>query len=189
MTTYLTVMLNTRNYNADYVMTFYNVSKYLHNFNVREQNMDSSKFQVRNPNYKAHVRLNFENQPLAQLIGVQISDIEAGNVTLEVPFRPELSQQLGYFHGGVMGMLADNAAGMATMTLLNEGEGLVTVEYKINFLSPAVGDRLIARGEVVRSGKTLTVCKVDIFARTNLEEKCCATALFTIIIMKSLGVT
>lgn len=138
-------------------------------------------FIPRIPHYDTRVRESFDDQPFGAHVGIMIDTLRPGFAELHLDKRPELVQQLGFFHGGLIGVLADNATGAAMMTLLAENEGMLTVEYKINFLSPATGDRLIARAEVLRHGRTLTTARCDVFSVENGGEKLCATTLFTLI--------
>ncbi|EKS36783.1 MAG: hypothetical protein ACJAVZ_002215 [Afipia broomeae] len=106
--------------------------------------------------------------------GMHIVHAEPGRVTIALPRKPELLQFAGHFHGGVITALADQAAGAATTTALPEGKIGVTVEIKINFLSPADGDELIARAEVLQAGGTIGVAKVEIFTKDAKSERRCA---------------
>jgi uncharacterized protein (TIGR00369 family) len=101
-------------------------------------------------------------------------------VEIEVPFGGNVSQQHGFFHGGVMGAIGDSACGYAAMTLTPPGTEVLTIEYKVNFLSPGQGDRLVARGRVTKPGRTVTVCTGDVFAVREGQEKLVATMLVTI---------
>jgi uncharacterized protein (TIGR00369 family) len=94
--------------------------------------------------------------------------------------RGELTQQHGYFHGGVTASLADSAAGYAAYTMMPADSSVLAVEYKINFVAPAEGDLLIARGRVLRSGRTLKICAADVFVVNDKQETLCATSLSTI---------
>src|SRR5690606_18591126 len=85
-----------------------------------------------------------------------------------------IEQQHGFAHGGVVGMIADSAAGYAAMTVVPAGASVLSVEYKLNFMAPGVGEMLIARGEVVRQGKPLIVTRAEIFSVKNGQEKLCA---------------
>jgi uncharacterized protein (TIGR00369 family) len=114
-----------------------------------------------------------------RLIGATIKTLETGYCEIHLPFRAELSQQHGYFHGGVIGALADVASGYAAFSLLPPKSTNVIVEFKLNLLAPAVSERLIGRGFVLKAGRTLTVCRSDVFATSNTAEKLCATALAT----------
>ena len=97
-----------------------------------------------------------------------------------MPYRPDLTQQHGFFHGGLVGTLADNAGGYAAYTLMPADASILTVEYKINLLAPADGDLLIARGNVSRSGRTLTVCRSAVHVARSGTETLCAEALVTL---------
>ncbi|RMD62626.1 MAG: PaaI family thioesterase [Alphaproteobacteria bacterium] len=116
------------------------------------------------------------------LIGARLTRIEPGLVEIAVPYRKDLSQQHGFFHAGVTGTIADSAGGYAAYTLFPEDSSVLTTEYKINLLAPADGRMLRALGRVVRSGRTLSVCEVDVFVeRDDGTERLCARMLQTLI--------
>lgn len=94
-------------------------------------------------------------------LGARLERVEPGLVEIALPFRPELGQQHGYFHAGVVATVADSAAGYAAFSLMPAESSVLSVEFKVNLLAPADGQRLIARGIVVRSGRTLTVCQME----------------------------
>jgi uncharacterized protein (TIGR00369 family) len=135
-----------------------------------------------NPAFAERVRDSFARQPFMGFLGAEVLSIEAGRVAFALPHRAELTQQHGYFHGGAIGTLADNACGYAAFTLAAAEQTVLTVEYKLNLCSPGVGERLIARGEVLRPGRTLVVCRADVFAETAGSEKLVATALATLML-------
>jgi uncharacterized protein (TIGR00369 family) len=110
------------------------------------------------------VRASFERQGLMEHLGARISHIGPGRVHIVLPSRPEVTQQHGYFHAGATSAIADSAGGYAAFTLFHEDSSVLTVEYKINLLAPAEGDRLEAVGTVLKSGRTLTVCRLEVFA-------------------------
>nr|WP_203644083.1 PaaI family thioesterase [Streptomyces sp. SID14478] len=97
-------------------------------------------------------------------LGARIGHIGPGRVHIVLPSRPELTQQHGYFHAGATSAVADSAGGYAALTLFAEDSEVLTVEYKINLLAPAAGDHLEAIGTVLKSGRTLTVCRLEVFA-------------------------
>ncbi len=142
-----------------------------------------SRFAPKNPNFAARVRDSFARQGAMGLIGAKITVLEPGAVDIELEFRPELSQQHGFFHGGVVAMAADSAGGYAAFSLMPEDASVLTVEYKINLLAPAEGERLIARGRVAKPGRTLTVCHVDVYAVREGKEHHCAVLLQTLMTM------
>jgi uncharacterized protein (TIGR00369 family) len=117
-------------------------------------------------------------QPFSVLLGAELTRLDATGAVLELPLRAELLQQFGFAHGGVVGYLADNALTFAGATVL--GEAVVTVEMKINYLRPAIGERLIARAVVVSAGQTLAVTRCDIYALRDDDEIHCASAQGTI---------
>jgi uncharacterized protein (TIGR00369 family) len=97
-----------------------------------------------------------------------------------VAHRQELTQQHGYFHAGVTASIADSASGYAAYSMMPADSSVLTVEYKINLVAPAKGAALIARGRVLRAGKTLKICAADVFIVNGTEEILCATSLSTI---------
>jgi uncharacterized protein (TIGR00369 family) len=110
-----------------------------------------------------HVRDSFARQKAMSLIGASLSVVEAGASEIRLPYREDLTQQKGFVHGGIIGMIADSAAGYAAYSLMPQSASLVTVEYKMNILAPARGS-LVARGKVIKSGRTLTVARAEVYA-------------------------
>jgi uncharacterized protein (TIGR00369 family) len=133
--------------------------------------------------YQRRVRESFDRQGLMKHLGAELVSLEPGGAVIRVPFRGELTQQHGYFHAGVTGAVADSACGYAAYTLMAAEDSVLTVEYKMNLLAPADGEELVAKGRVVRSGKTLKVCMADVFVRKGSAENHCATVLATIMCM------
>lgn len=140
-------------------------------------------FELRDAEYQRRVRDSFERQGLMKHLGAELVSLEPGGAVIRVPFRGELTQQHGYFHAGVTGAIADTACGYAAYTLMAAEDSVLTVEYKINLLSPADGEELVARARVVRSGRTLKICMADVFVRKAGAENYCATMLSTIMCM------
>lgn len=116
-------------------------------------------------------------QPFSVLVGSKMQSLEKGQVELVLDLRKEHMQQHGFAHGGVVSYLADNTLTFAGGTVLGDS---VTLEYKINFVRPAIGERLIARARVTSGGRSQAVCQCDIFAVNDGVEKLCATAQGTI---------
>lgn len=116
------------------------------------------------PDARERVRASFEHQGLMRLLGAELGDVAHGRVTVILPSRPELSQQQGFIHAGATSAIADSAGGYAALTVFPSDAEVLTVEYKINLLAPAVGDRLEAVGNVVKAGRTLTVCNLEVFS-------------------------
>ena len=138
-----------------------------------------SGFVPRDPDFEQRVRRSFARQDFMAHIGAAIAHLAPGEVDLVCAARRQLTQQHGFFHAGVTSSIADSAAGYAALSLFDPGTGVLTTEYKINLVAPARGERLIARGRVIRPGRTLTICRSDVFAVTDEAESLCATALLT----------
>ena len=108
------------------------------------------------------VRASFARQGAMAHIGAELIEVTPGAVRIAVPFAPALAQQHGLFHGGIAAMIADSAGGYAALTLAPAGSEVLTVEFKLNLMAPAKGDRLEATGQVVRAGRTLTICELTV---------------------------
>jgi uncharacterized protein (TIGR00369 family) len=143
--------------------------------------MTDQKLIPQDANFAEKTRASFAQQGFMQYLGAQMTAIEPGRCEIRVPFRPELSQQDGYFHAGVTGAIADSASGYAAYSLTPPDTNVLTVEYKLNLVTPALGELVIARGQVIRSGRTLIVCRADVHVVRDGTEKICATSLSTII--------
>jgi uncharacterized protein (TIGR00369 family) len=126
-------------------------------------NAPPPRFEPKDPGFAARVRDSFGRQKAMDLIGARLTLVEPGYTEVTLAYRPDLTQQKSYVHGGILGMIADSACGYAAYSLMPASASLVTVEYKINILAPAMGD-LVARGQVVRPGRTLTVARAEIHA-------------------------
>lgn len=133
--------------------------------------------------FEARVRDSFARQPAMTLIGARIAAVAPGLCTVELPARADLTQQHGFLHGGVVGMIGDTACGYAAFSLMPEDASVLTVEYKINLLAPARGDLLCARGAVLKPGRTLSIARADVFARTQGTETLIATMQTTLMVM------
>ena len=111
--------------------------------------------------------------------GMRMVSVEPGKVTMALAKRPELTQFFGHFHGGVISALADHAAGACATSSMPDGKLAVTVEIKVNFLSPADGEEIVARAETIQAGSTIAVVKVDVVSRKAGVERTCAFATAT----------
>ena len=132
------------------------------------------------PGFETRTRASFARQGAMALIGARLERVEPGRVEIVLPFRPELSQQHGFFHAGMIAAIADSAGGYAGFTLFPPEAGVLTVEFKLNLIAAADGERAIALGEVIRSGRTLTVCRLDAFVEKGGERVHCATGVQTL---------
>lgn len=137
-------------------------------------------FQPSDADFADRVRASFARQSIMALIGAKLSRVEAGLVEIALPYRPELCQQHGFFHAGVTSTIADSAGGYAAFSLFPADASVLTTEFKINLLAPADGERLRALGRVIKPGRTLTVCEVEVFALKDGKEKLCAKLLQTL---------
>ncbi|HEY9530828.1 MAG TPA: PaaI family thioesterase [Burkholderiales bacterium] len=115
------------------------------------------------PRFEQRCRESFSRQKAMTLIGAALTVVEPGYVEVRLPFRDDLTQQKGYVHGGILGMIADTACGYSAFSLMPAHCSLVTVEYKINILSPARGS-LVAKGQVVKPGRTLTIARAEVYS-------------------------
>ena len=130
---------------------------------------------------QARIRASFERQGLMRHLGAHIAHIGPGRVHIVLPGRPEVTQQDGYFHAGATSAIADSAGGYAAFTLFPQNTSVLTVEYKINFLAPALGDHIEALGTVLKSGRTLTVCRLEVFGVKGSQRSLVAAGQQTLI--------
>lgn len=137
-------------------------------------------FAAPDPDFERRTRESFSKQGIMAHLGATLARVEPGRVEIHAPFRPELSQQHGFFHAGVIATLADSAGGYAGFTLFPADAGVLTVEFKVNLLAAADGELAIAIGEVIRSGRTLTVCRIDAHVEKQGQRTHCATGTQTL---------
>ena len=138
-----------------------------------------SNYEIRNKSYISRVHESFARQQFMQTIGAKLKDVSPGSVEIHLPFNRSLTQQHGFFHGGLIGTIADNAGGYSAFTLMAVTDSVLTIEFKVNFMTPANGELLIARGRVLRPGRTITSCQSDVYIVRDGQEKLCATMLGT----------
>jgi len=124
-----------------------------------------------NPSFASEVQRSFARQALMQMIGAELGRIESGIVEVTLPYRTALTQQNGYLHAGIVTTIADTACGYAAYTLMPAGSEVLSVEFKVNLLRPAKGDKFLARAEVIKPGRTLTVVTAAVFGITGAEEQ------------------
>ena len=136
-------------------------------------------FSTQNPDFETSVRRSFDTLTLMRTLGAQLRAVAPGEVEIDLPFRADLTQHHGYIAAAVLTAIVDVACGYAAMTLMPPDASVLTIEYKVNFLSAAQGERMIARGKVVRPGRTVTVCTGDVVAVAEGSEKIVATMLTT----------
>jgi len=138
---------------------------------------------VSDPNFAERVLASFDKQNAMHLVRATMPVVKNGMTEIHVPHWDGIEQQHGFVHGGVVGMIADSSAGYAAMTVVPANASVLTVEYKMNLVAPADGEKLIARGQVVRPGRTLIVTKAEVFAVKDGKETLCALMQQTIMVM------
>ncbi|WP_074407863.1 MULTISPECIES: PaaI family thioesterase [Aquimarina] len=143
------------------------------------------KFEPKSDTYKKKVKESFERQQFMKLINAQLIDVQPGYCEIHVPYHSSLTQQHGFFHAGIISTIADNAAGYAGFSLMEENSSVLTVEFKINLMAPGDGELLIGKSSVLKNGRTLTICKSEVFIIKNGVEKLCAAAQLTLIELKN----
>lgn len=136
------------------------------------------------PDFEARVRRSFEKQRVMHTLGVHLTRIAPGEVDLTLPFREDLAQQHGYLHAGVVTTVADSAAGYAALTLMPPGAAVLSIEFKVNLLAPAKGEAIVARGRVVKAGRTISVVHSDVFALEGGQEKLVSTLVGTMMVVQ-----
>ena len=157
---------------------------------VRPQGVDLAQIEwikgmthIADLHFAKRVRESFDRQNVMHLIRATLPVIEHGRTEIHLPHWEGIEQQHGFVHGGIVGTIADSAAGYAAMTVVPARASVLTVEYKLNLVAPADGQNLIARGRVVRPGRTLIVTKAEVFAVNDGKETLCALMQQTIMVM------
>jgi uncharacterized protein (TIGR00369 family) len=137
------------------------------------------------PDYAERVARSFARQGLMETIGARLAAVRPGEVEIVLEVAGKVSQQHGFVHAGAVSSIADSAAGFAGLTVMPAGAGVLTVEFKINLLAPAAGERLIATGRVVRAGRTIVVAQAEVEAEAQGRRK--PVALLTATLMAVQG--
>jgi uncharacterized protein (TIGR00369 family) len=127
------------------------------------------------------VAANFARQPAMALIGASLRILHPGRVEVEFPYRAELTQQDGFIHAGIVCTAADSACGYAALSGMPAGSDVLSVEFKLNLVRPAAGERFVARARVLKQGRTLTAVRADVFDCTGREESLIAAMQATMI--------
>ncbi len=138
----------------------------------------------RNPHFPQAVRKSFAAPQFMATIGARLTRVAAGEIEIRVPVRPDLTQQHGFLHAGVVAAALDSACGYAAFSLMPEGAGVLSVEFKTNLLAPARGEELIARARVVRAGRTITVCQGEATMLSDGAQVSVATMLATMMTIR-----
>ena len=147
----------------------------------------AAAFQSANPDYQARITRELNAQGVTPLFDIVIDHQEAGRVTLSMPITPKIVQQYQVVHGGMVAMIADSASGLAAISLLPPEDGALSIEFKINLLGPGRGERMIARGEVIKAGRTVIVSKADVYCVENGIETHTAILTNTLLVARGIA--
>lgn len=145
--------------------------------------------QPKDPDFERRVRDSFAKQKFMATIGASIARVEPGVVDLSLEKTDALTQQHGFLHAGVLASAADSACGYAALSLMPAGAAVLSIEFKINMLAPATGDRFAARGRVIRAGRTVTVCWGEVVSYAGETERVVATMVATMMTVMDRGLT
>lgn len=127
---------------------------------------------------------NFSRQAVMGMMGVRVLRVASGEVDLELPHRADLCQQNGFLHAGVITTVVDSACGYAAFTLMPPGADVLSIEFKVNLLAPARGQRFVAKGRVLKAGKTITVCHGELIAHDGETQACVSVMQATMMTMQ-----
>lgn len=141
------------------------------------------------PDFEKRVRASFGKQKLMTTIGARLDRVEPGRVDIRLPFRDDLTQQHGFLHAGTIASIADSACGYSALSLMPANAGVLSIEFKVNMLSPAKGDSIVARGTVIRAGRTVMVCRADVYSLTGSDEKLVAAMQGTMMVVRDRGLS
>lgn len=128
-------------------------------------------FEPKDPNFEKRTRDSFAQQKMMRTLGAELVAVRPGEVEIALPFRNDLTQQHGYMHAAAITAIADSACGYAAYTLMEPEKDVLSVEFKMNLVAPAAGERFVAAARVLRAGRTLTVCAAEVFAEENGLQK------------------
>ena len=143
------------------------------------------RHQARNTNFAEEIKQSFAKQTIMGLIGAQLTRVEPGIIEIALPYRADLAQQHGYLHAGIVTTIADSACGYAAYSLMPPNSEVLSVEFKVNLLLPAKGEMFLASAQVVKSGKTLTVVRADVFSLGQEGERTLIATMLGTMIGKS----
>ena len=145
----------------------------------------SSQFEPKNPEFKSRVMQSFSEQKVMQTVNASLVTVEVGRVEIELPYQPELTQQDGFIHAGISSTIMDSACGYAAFTLMPAEARVLTIEFKINLLAPAAGDRFCAIGKVRKPGRSVFVAEAELYAVADGTDKLVATMTGTLMAVYS----
>jgi uncharacterized protein (TIGR00369 family) len=148
-----------------------------------------TNFQPQDPDFERRVRDSFGRQRFMATIGARLARVAPGEVDIELAVRDDLSQQHGFLHAGALATVADSACGYAALSLMPAGTAVLSIEFKINMLAPAKGDRVVAHGSVLRAGRNITVCRGDVVAHFADATRLVATMVGTMMTVRDRGLS
>lgn len=149
-----------------------------------------NSFTPLDPDFRKRVHMSFGLQQFMKTLGATLESVEAGFVEIHLPISAAITQQHGFVHAGAVASIADSACGYAAFSLMPADAGVLAVEFKINLMAPAKGEKLIARGRVIRAGRTLSVCQADVVAVVEGSEKNVAILTSTVMtVLEREGIT
>jgi uncharacterized protein (TIGR00369 family) len=140
-----------------------------------------TQFEPQDPDYAQRVARSFAKQGIMGTLGASLQRVAPGEVDIVLPIGPAVAQQHGFAHAGAVSTIADSAAGFAALTLMPVSTGVLTAEFKINLMSPAAGERLVACGRVIKAGRLLTIAQAEVFAETDGSRKLVALLTSTLV--------
>ena len=158
-------------------------------FGVRQLSAGRVTLQPQDAEFERRVRDSFGRQRFMATIGATLARVAPGEVDIELAVRDELSQQHGFLHAGALATVADSACGYAALSLMPAGAAVLSIEFKINMLAPAKGDRVVAHGSVLRAGKNITVCRGDVVAHSADGTRLVATMVGTMMTVRDRGLS
>ncbi len=139
-----------------------------------------SKFEPKYPDYVARVEKSFSDQAVMKTIGASIEAISPGKIEIEFPYQSNLTQQNGFIHAGIVSTVLDSACGYAAFSLMPQDVSVLTIEFKINLLSPATGDRFRGYGKVKKAGRNISVAEAELYAFSDQGKNLVATMVGTL---------
>jgi uncharacterized protein (TIGR00369 family) len=146
-----------------------------------------ASFEPADPAFDSRVRTSFARQQLMATLGATLERVAPGEVDVRLPFQPSLSQQHGFLHAGAVTAIVDTACGYAALTLMPPGAAVLSIEFKVNLLAPGRGDSFLARGRVLKAGRTITVCAGEVHASVRGEERLVASMTATMMCVRDRG--
>ncbi|GAB4196603.1 MAG: PaaI family thioesterase [Wenzhouxiangellaceae bacterium] len=141
-------------------------------------------YQPADPQYEQRVRDSFARQAVMHTLNISLTRVSPGAVELTMPFQQALTQQHGFIHAGVISTILDSACGYAAFSLMPSDAAVLSIEFKVNLLSPAIGERFRARGAVKKAGRTITVTEGELIAVRGEQEKLVATLVGTMMTVR-----